>query len=59
MIAGSYHPLAQTGPCPCGSQRAFVECCVAPLAEQPLFLRVGAGVRRLLPGRRGRAGEGS
>lgn len=35
MVAGSYHPLAQTGPCPCGSDRAYVDCCLAPLADQP------------------------
>lgn len=28
MIAGTYHPQAQLGPCPCGSRSRWVECCL-------------------------------
>lgn len=29
MLRGTLHPLGQTGPCPCGSDARFLDCCLA------------------------------
>lgn len=34
MVAGTRHPLAQHGPCPCGSGETSLECCMVEMLDQ-------------------------
>lgn len=34
MVASTLHPIAQEGPCECGSRRRFVDCCLDEIAAQ-------------------------
>lgn len=35
ITAGTLHPLGQTGPCPCGSAKTYLECCLVGHGDEP------------------------
>lgn len=45
VIAGTLHPQSQLGPCGCGSDTRYLDCCLAPHLDEPCLCGSGSPLR--------------